>query len=82
MIILLICLPRQTYHKSLLIAESNNQPLGFIHARTHQDSISNETCVTIPLLAVLPQAQGLGVGKQLITKVEHWAKSLVVDCCI
>ena len=46
-----------------LIAESNNVPLGFIHVRTHNDSISDETCGTIPLLAVSPKSQGLGLGK-------------------
>jgi GNAT superfamily N-acetyltransferase len=58
------------------IAESNSVPLGFIHVRTHQDSISGETCGTIPLLAVSPESQGLGVGKSLIGRAEQWAKDL------
>ncbi|WOH36409.1 GNAT family N-acetyltransferase [Thalassotalea fonticola] len=59
-----------------LIAETNNVPLGFIHVRTHKDSISGETCGTIPLLAVSPKSQGLGVGKVLIEFAENWAKDL------
>lgn len=59
-----------------LIAESNNVPLGFIHVRTHKDSISGETCGTIPLLAVSPKSQGLGLGKLLIEHAEKWAKNL------
>lgn len=59
-----------------LIAESNNVPLGFIHARTHNDSISGETCGIIPLLAVSPESQGLGLGKLLIEHAEKWAKNL------
>ncbi|NMP17707.1 GNAT family N-acetyltransferase [Thalassotalea sp. Y01] len=59
-----------------LIAESNNVPLGFIHVRTHNDSISDETCGTIPLLAVSPKSQGLGLGKLLIEHAEKWAKNL------
>ena len=58
------------------IAEANNVSLGFIHVRTHKDSISGETCGTIPLLAVLPQSQGLGLGKVLIEHAENWAKNL------
>ncbi len=59
-----------------LIAEINSVPLGFIHVRTHQDSISGETCGTIPLLAVSPKSQGLGLGKLLIEDGEKWAKNL------
>lgn len=58
------------------IAEINSVSLGFIHVRTHEDSISGETCGTIPLLAVLPSSQGLGVGKLLIAHGEKWAKNL------
>lgn len=58
------------------IAEINNVSLGFIHVRTHEDSISGETCGTIPLLAVLPTSQGLGLGTLLIEHGEKWAKHL------
>ncbi|CAH0991131.1 hypothetical protein SIN8267_01233 [Sinobacterium norvegicum] len=58
------------------IAEANNIPLGFIHVRTHKDSISGETSGTIPLLAVTAESQGLGVGKMLMACAEKWAKDL------
>ena len=58
------------------IAKSNNVQLGFIHVRTHKDDISGETCGTIPLLAVSPKSQGVGVGKILIEYAESWAKDL------
>jgi len=58
------------------IAEINNIQLGFIHVRTHKDDISGETCGTIPLLAVSPKSQGLGVGKALIEYAESWVKNL------
>lgn len=58
------------------IAEKNHVPLGFIHVRTHKDDISGEICGTIPLLAVSPNSQGLGVGKILIEYAENWAKNL------
>lgn len=56
------------------IAESNNIQLGFIHVRTRKDDISGEVCGTIPLLAVSPKSQGLGVGKILMGYAEDWAK--------
>lgn len=59
-----------------LIAEVNQMPLGFIHVRTRHDDISGEVCGTIPLLAVSPQSQGLGIGKRLVTSAEEWAKNL------
>ncbi len=58
------------------IAEINDVPLGFVHVRTNKDSISGETSGTIPLLAVLPKSQGLGLGKLLIKQAETWAKNL------
>ncbi|WP_440056559.1 GNAT family N-acetyltransferase (plasmid) [Pseudoalteromonas sp. T1lg65] len=59
-----------------LIAESENTPLGFIHVRTGKDGITGENCGTVPLLAVLPKAQGLGVGRALMAAAEGWAKKL------
>ena len=58
------------------IAEMNNVSLGFIHLRTHEDSISGEICGTIPLLAVSPNSQGLGLGKILIEHGEKMGKEL------
>lgn len=58
------------------IAESNNVQMGFIHVRMRKDDISGEDCGTIPLLAVSPESQGLGVGKVLIGHAENWVKNL------
>jgi GNAT superfamily N-acetyltransferase len=69
-------LAETTQPNTTFIAETNNVPLGFIHARTHKDSISGEICGTIPLLAVSPKSQGLGLGKLLIEHAEKWAKQL------
>ncbi|WP_281557980.1 GNAT family N-acetyltransferase [Thalassomonas sp. RHCl1] len=60
--------------RATLIAEKNEIPLGFVHARAHKDSISDETCGTVPLLAVAPAAQGMGVGQLLMQAAEAWAK--------
>jgi len=63
-------LAETTQPNTTFIAETNNVPLGFIHARTHKDSISGEICGTIPLLAVSPKSQSLGLGKLLIGKLK------------
>lgn len=60
--------------RTTLIAVQHDIPLGFIHIREHQDGISGEACGTVPLLAVSPSAQGLGVGQLLIKAAEEWAK--------
>lgn len=57
-----------------LIAEKNGNSLGFIHACAHEDSISGEICGTVPLLAVSPAAQGMGIGQLLMGTAENWAK--------
>lgn len=57
-----------------LIAEKSSKSLGFIYVCEHKDSISNETCGTVPLLAVTKQAQGMGVGKLLMKAAENWSK--------
>jgi len=64
-------IPQKTF-----IAEKNKVPLGFIHVRSHKDSISDEMCGTVPLLAVAPSAQGMGIGKLLVKSAEDWAKGL------
>jgi ribosomal protein S18 acetylase RimI-like enzyme len=60
--------------RTTLIAEKNEEPLGFIHACTHKDSISDESCGTITLLAVSTEAKNMGIGKLLMMSAEDWAK--------
>jgi len=67
-------LSQTTEPHTTLIAEQNGQSLGFIHAHAHEDSISGEKCGTVPLLAVSPEAQGMGVGQLLMKSAEDWAK--------
>lgn len=57
-----------------LIAEVEGVSQGFIHVRTRNDDISGEVCGTIPLLAVSPKSQGLGIGRLLMSSAEEWAK--------
>lgn len=57
-----------------MIAHTNDIPLGFVHVRLHHDGISGEQAATIPLLAVSPSAQGLGVGKLLVAAAQAWGE--------
>lgn len=59
-----------------LISEEDGMALGFIHAREINDSISQEVCGTVPLLAVAPAAQGRGIGKTLLEAAEDWSRGL------
>ena len=59
-----------------LIAEIESKPCGFIHMRTRKDETSRELAVTIPLLAILPEAQGFGLGPALIEKAKAWGRKL------
>ena len=68
-------LSKRSAQQILLIAKKSDLPLGFIHACEHKDEISAEVCGTITLLAVSPSAQGLGIGKRLMTAAENWAKA-------
>jgi GNAT superfamily N-acetyltransferase len=67
-------LNQTSVNKITLIAEKDGVALGFVHACEHQDSISNEACGTVPLLAVSAKAQGMGVGKLLMQAAEKWSK--------
>jgi len=58
-----------------LIAEKSQIPLGFIYACARKDEISGEACGTVPLLAVSPSAQGMGVGQLLMNSAEVWARN-------
>lgn len=58
-----------------LIAEVGGTPAGFIHARERKDEVSGEDIGTVPLLAVTEDAQGTGLGRQLIEAAEDWSKS-------
>lgn len=59
---------------TLLIAEDNETPLGFINVKEHKDEISEEMCAMVTLLAVSPIGQGKGIGKLLMQAAEQWTK--------
>jgi GNAT superfamily N-acetyltransferase len=60
--------------QTTLIAEMDGSAMGFVHVRETNDSISEEICATVPLLAVAPDAQGRGIGRVLMKAAEDWSK--------
>ena len=58
-----------------LIAEKGGDALGFIHFCRSEDEISREACGYVHLLAVTPEAQGLGIGRKLVAEAEAWSKA-------
>jgi ribosomal protein S18 acetylase RimI-like enzyme len=60
--------------QSTLIAEVDGSAVGFVHTREINDSISEEVCGTVPLLAVAPNAQGRGIGRLLMAAAEEWSR--------
>jgi len=67
-------LDQTTIPQVIYIAENEKISLGYIHICEHKDSISDEACGTVTLLAVSPSAQGMGIGKILMNAAEIWAK--------
>ena len=57
------------------VAVAADHVVGFVHVREHEDSISQEVCATIPLLAVSATFRGSGVGQKLMQVAENWAKA-------
>lgn len=58
-----------------LIAESDAERLGFVHAETSTDSVTLEPCGYVTLLALTREAEGQGVAERLMAEVEDWARS-------
>ena len=69
-------LAKSSIPNKTMIAEHKGTQLGFVHVRTHKDGITGETCATVPLLAVSPTSQGVGVGGLLMESAEKWAKNM------
>lgn len=67
-------LANPSHSAATFVAEGEGRPLGFVHVCDHQDDISKEPCGTVPLLAVLPDAERRGAGKRLIQAAENWSQ--------
>ncbi len=58
-----------------LIAETvEGRRLGYIHMRPGKDGVTDEPCGYVSLLALAAEAEGTGVGRQLMAAAEAWAR--------
>lgn len=48
--------------------------LGFVHAETMPDYVTQEPCCYVTVLAVTPAAEGKGVAAGLMSAAEDWAR--------
>jgi len=59
-----------------LIAEGKDgSPLGYVHAEASTDSVTLEPCGYVTVLALTEAAEGQGVARRLMERVEDWARS-------
>ncbi len=74
-----------------LIAETvEGRRLGYIHMRPGKDGVTDEPCGYVSLLALAAEAEGTGVGRQLMAAAEAWVLNaisvsvweLVLNCII
>lgn len=54
--------------------KEGGERLGFIHAEPQLDIFADRNAAYIPLLAVSDAAEGKGVAKALMARVEEWAR--------
>ena len=60
---------------TLIAEDAAATGLGFVHAEHATDSVTQEPCAYVTVLAVTEAAQGAGVGAKLMTAVEDWARA-------
>ncbi|MEO7272383.1 MAG: GNAT family N-acetyltransferase [Vicinamibacterales bacterium] len=61
--------------ETLLIAERDGTPSGFVFLEEHEDYFTRAIDGHIGILVVAEQAEGRGVGAALMVAAEEWARS-------
>lgn len=60
---------------SLLVAEADGRPQGFVFLEEVRDYFTLETHGHVGILAVAAEAEGRGAGRSLMQAAEDWARS-------
>lgn len=63
----------------IFVAEVNHKVAGYVHAQNY-DVLYSSHCKDILGLAVDPNCQRMGIGRELMKVVEAWAKETDADC--
>lgn len=58
---------------TFIFESASSHPVGYIHVEPGKDSITNEPCGYVALLAVTVEAEGKGVASALLAAAETWA---------
>lgn len=59
---------------TLIAEDARGNRLGFVHAESSTDSVTQEPCGYVSLLALTEEAEGRGVARRLMQGVEDWAR--------
>ena len=58
---------------SYIAVDASNHPVGYIHVAPGRDGVTDEPCGYVSLLAVEPEAEGVGIASALMVEAEKWA---------
>lgn len=59
---------------TLIAEDGDGTALGFVHAESSTDSVTQEPCGYVTLLALTEAAEGRGIPRRLMQGVEDWAR--------
>jgi ribosomal protein S18 acetylase RimI-like enzyme len=65
---------------TLVAAMPTGPVLGFIHLHPEPDPVTSEPAGYVSMLAVVPEAEGQGIARQLMAAAEDWARSHGFRC--
>jgi ribosomal protein S18 acetylase RimI-like enzyme len=65
---------------TLVAAMPSGPVLGFIHVEPGPDPVTAEPAGYVSMLAVVPEAEGQGIARQLMAAAEEWAREQGYRC--
>lgn len=65
---------------TLVAAMPSGPVLGFIHLHGEPDPVTGEPAGYVSMLAVVPEAEGQGIARQLMAAAEDWARGHGFRC--
>jgi ribosomal protein S18 acetylase RimI-like enzyme len=65
---------------TLVAAMPSGPVLGFVHLQQAPDPVTDAPAGYVSMLAVVPEAEGQGIARQLMTAAEEWARDHGYRC--